>query len=68
MLYVVGLGLADKKDITVNASGSEIRRISRSRASRPCMGPFEAFDSAVGQRRSENAAQITNVARGRKAA
>jgi hypothetical protein len=29
-------------------SGSGIRRISRSRASRPCMGPFEVFDSAVG--------------------
>jgi hypothetical protein len=30
------------------SSGSGMRRISRSRASRPCKGPFEAFDSAVG--------------------
>jgi hypothetical protein len=62
-----GARLGDKKDITVKASGSGMRRISRSRsgASRQCMGPFEAFDSAVGQRRSERAAQTTKVARGR---
>jgi precorrin-2 methylase len=49
-LYVVGLGLGDKKDVTVK--GLEAL-------------PFEAFDSAVGQGRSEHGAQTTKVARGR---
>ncbi len=48
MLYVVGLGLGDNKDIAVKAL-------------RPCMGPFEAFDMAVGLGRSEHAAQKTKV-------
>jgi len=34
MLYVVGLGLGDKKDDTVKGLW-------------PCMGPCDAFDSAV---------------------
>jgi hypothetical protein len=45
-----GLWLGDKKDITVKAS-------------RPCIGPFDAFDSAVRHGRSEHAAQTTKVAR-----
>jgi hypothetical protein len=50
VLFVVGLELGDKKDITVK--GLEAL-------------PFEAFDSAVGDGRSANAAQTTMVARGR---
>ena len=52
MLYVVGLGLGDKKDITVKSLEA-------------CIGPFDAFDSAVRHGRSEHAAQTTKVARGR---
>jgi hypothetical protein len=51
-LYVVGLGLGDEKDITVTGLW-------------PCIGPFEAFDSAVGRERSAHGAQTTKVARGR---
>jgi hypothetical protein len=42
-----------------------ISRAPSFRASRPCLGPFEAFDSAVGHGRSEHAAQTTKVALGR---
>jgi hypothetical protein len=52
MLNVVELGLGDKKDITVKGL-------------KAFMGPFGAFDSAVGRGRSEHAAQTTKVARGR---
>ncbi len=53
VLFVVGLGLGDTKDNTVKGLW-------------PCMGPFDAFDSAVvGHGRSQHAAQTTKVARGR---
>ncbi len=48
MLDVVGLGLVDNK----------VKGLW------PCMGPFEAFDSAVG-RASAHVAQTNKVARGR---
>jgi hypothetical protein len=48
MLYVVGLGLWDKKDITVK--GREAL-------------PFEAFDSAVGYGRTEHCADNQGCAR-----
>jgi hypothetical protein len=64
MLYVVGLGQGDKKDITVKGLWlGDKKDISRSRASRPRIGPIDAFDSAVRHRRSQHGAQTTKVAR-----
>ncbi len=59
-VVVVGLGLGDKKDSTVNSSGSKIRRISRSRASRPCWGRSRR-STRRRTGRSKNAAQKTKV-------
>jgi hypothetical protein len=49
-----GLLLADKKDITVKGLGAV------------CMGPLEAFDSAVGQGRSDTLRRQQRLREGRK--